>query len=59
MSSRYSRDGHARHEGEILKDGVDPERAGVRHGLELYLLAEDEDLAGVGLVKTGQDLDQR
>ena len=52
-------DGHARHEGEVLEDGVDPERASVRHGLELHLLAEDEDLAGVGLVKAGQDLDQR
>ena len=52
-------DGHARHEGEVLEDGVDAERASVRHGLELHLLAEDEHPAGVGLVEAGQDLDQR
>ena len=38
-------DGHPGHEREVLEDGVDPERAGMRDGLQLHLLAEDEDLA--------------
>ena len=50
--------GQTRHEREVLEDGVDAERARVRHRLELHLLAVDEDPAGVGLVKAGQDLDQ-
>ena len=52
-------DGQARHEREVLEDGVDAERASVRHRLELHLLAVDEHPAGIGLVEAGQDLDQR
>ena len=51
--------GQTRHEREVLEDGVDAERACVRHRLELDLLAVDEDPPGVGPVEAGQDLDQR
>ena len=49
-------DRHARDEREVLEDGVDPERAGVRDGAELHLLAANEDPALVGLVEPRQDL---
>ena len=50
--------GHPGHEGEVLEDGVDPERPSVRDGLQLHLVAVDEDLPRVRLVESGQDLHQ-
>ena len=45
-------------QGQVLVDGVDPERAGMVDRLEHDLLAVDEDAAGVGLVEAADDLDQ-
>ena len=52
-------DGEARDQGEILVDGVDAERPRVVDRAQLHLLAVDEDLAAVGLLEAGEDLDQR
>jgi hypothetical protein len=45
-------------QGQVLVDGVDPERAGVVDRPEHHLLAAHEEAAGVGLVEAADDLDQ-
>jgi hypothetical protein len=45
-------------QGQVLVDGVDPERPGMVDRLEHDLLALHEELAGVGLVEAADDLDQ-
>ncbi len=42
---------------EILIERLDPKRAGIARAVDRSSFALDEDLATVGSVRTGQDLD--